>query len=46
MYRWEAVVEGGSGYMEIDEVERMVSFTDQELHRAAFWSDIFRQNLA
>jgi hypothetical protein len=40
------VVEGGSNYLEIAEEERMTTFTEQELHRAAFWSAIFRQILA
>jgi hypothetical protein len=44
--RWVPVVEGGSNYLEIAEEERMTTFTEKELHRAAFWSAIFRQILA
>jgi hypothetical protein len=46
MFRWDCVSKGGSEYLEMAELERMTSFTPEELHRAAFWSAIFRQLLA
>ena len=41
-YRWERVDEGGSGYLEIDEDERMKIFTKDELIKFNLWMDIFR----
>jgi hypothetical protein len=45
-FRWEAVSADGSEYLELNEVEKMSSFTNKELHRAEFWFAIFRQSLA